>query len=125
MNDENTHERDGGSGDAQAAAVAWADAYAGMWDCADGFHGSLNLSEAVALAGVLDSVDRGDLAATLIREWGIGDPEAVEEIEEEEPGAVARLIDGYGTPLGQVSWLLPWYPANQIDNPYAQEAVTA
>ncbi|MGF2004858.1 hypothetical protein ACQUE4_13380, partial [Lactococcus lactis] len=68
---------------------------------ADRFHGALTLSEAVALADVLAAAGRGDLAATLIRGWGIGDPEMVKEYNGDDPHYIARLIYGYGDPISE------------------------
>lgn len=90
------------------ACKAWADAYEEMWDMADGFHGGLNYGEVIALADVLAAAGRGDLAATLIRGWGIGDPEMVDEHEAYEPGGLAATIASYGVPLGEYAEPLPW-----------------
>lgn len=97
---------------AASASYAWAEAYADMWDMADSFHGSLLLSEAVALADVLAAAGRGDLAATLIRGWGIEDPEAVDDHNEnaEDPHHIARMIYRYGDPISEYAAGLPWLP---------------
>lgn len=94
------------------ACTAWADRYADMWDMAESFHESLNLTEAEALADVLAAAGRGDLAATLMRGWGIGDPEIVEELNEEanDPHYVARLVYGYGDPIDEYAGGLTWLP---------------
>ncbi|KZE41389.1 hypothetical protein [Microbacterium sp. T32] len=97
---------------AGSACHAWAHSYEHMWDMADRFHGALTLSEAVALADVLAAAGRGDLAASLIRGWGIGDPEMVEDHNDnqDDPHYIARLIYSYGDPISEYADGLPWLP---------------
>src|SRR5690606_25008436 len=51
--------------DAMEALQNWVDQFQGMWDLADSFYGSLNFSEAEALADLLAVAHRPDLAITL------------------------------------------------------------
>jgi len=68
----------------------WAEQYGGMWDMADGFHESINLSEAEALANLLLAAGQANLAAILLQEWKYND-EDWQEREEEYNAALAAV----------------------------------
>ena len=77
--------------DIATAAKAWATKYAAMWDCAESFHGSLNLSEAEALADLLAVAGEPNLAVILVQEWAAEDP----EMATEHDGAWQEIITRY------------------------------
>jgi hypothetical protein len=92
--------------EAYAALAEWAGAYANMWDCADGFHGSLTMTEVLAQARLLRAAGRPDLAAILLREWTL-----IEHAEYE-------LDDGKREQLAEVVALLPEIPDHREDGPF-------
>lgn len=75
---------------ARLALSAWALTYEHMWDMADGYHGSLTLSETAVQADLLKAAGRPDLAAIHFREWAI-----IEQAEECLDNEQREYLRGY------------------------------
>lgn len=88
------------------ALTVWAEVYNGMWDMADGFHGSLNWAEMQAQANLLVVAGRADLAAIMIREWAI--------LEKEE----GELDDEARARLGEFVADLPTIPDHRLEGEF-------
>ena len=80
----------------QQACDEWSRKYEGMVGSADSFHGSLNFSEAEALAELLAVTGRYDLAYNLMQEWGENDEDARLDHGEDLDTALTRYREKMG-----------------------------